>query len=112
MRAARCPSLARCRSKVLMGWPNRSEEHTSELQSPMYLVCCLLLEKKVFCSAGRPTARTFKSLFALFSITSIVCAADSLHLACCLQIGKRSCFFSARPQQQMSRPLPNAWSFV
>src|SRR5437879_13305435 len=30
-------------------WPNslrRSEEHTSELQSPMYLVCRLLLEKK------------------------------------------------------------------
>src|SRR5437879_10446990 len=24
----------------------RSEEHTSELQSPMYLVCSLLLEKK------------------------------------------------------------------
>ena len=24
----------------------RSEEHTSELQSPMYLVCRLLLEKK------------------------------------------------------------------
>src|SRR5436189_3310375 len=28
----------------------RSEEHTSELQSPMYLVCRLLLEKK------KPTA--------------------------------------------------------
>src|SRR5437762_5704652 len=32
------------------GWqpcyPERSEEHTSELQSPMYLVCRLLLEKK------------------------------------------------------------------
>src|SRR5437763_12879325 len=28
---------------VLVG---RSEEHTSELQSPMYLVCRLLLEKK------------------------------------------------------------------
>src|SRR5437764_4905742 len=27
-------------------WPIRSEEHTSELQSPMYLVCRLLLEKK------------------------------------------------------------------
>src|SRR5437879_9652185 len=27
-------------------WLNRSEEHTSELQSPMYLVCRLLLEKK------------------------------------------------------------------
>src|SRR5437879_2684616 len=28
------------------GVPSRSEEHTSELQSPMYLVCRLLLEKK------------------------------------------------------------------
>src|SRR5437764_11436772 len=27
-------------------WITRSEEHTSELQSPMYLVCRLLLEKK------------------------------------------------------------------
>src|SRR5437764_8450487 len=27
-------------------WAERSEEHTSELQSPMYLVCRLLLEKK------------------------------------------------------------------
>src|SRR5437879_9085989 len=27
-------------------FPFRSEEHTSELQSPMYLVCRLLLEKK------------------------------------------------------------------
>src|SRR5437879_9895768 len=34
----------------------RSEEHTSELQSPMYLVCRLLLEKKKkqICSACRP----------------------------------------------------------
>src|SRR5437762_7821702 len=32
---------------VVMGiFPRRSEEHTSELQSPMYLVCRLLLEKK------------------------------------------------------------------
>src|SRR5437762_10544395 len=27
-------------------WKNRSEEHTSELKSPMYLVCRLLIEKK------------------------------------------------------------------
>src|SRR5437762_6434075 len=27
-------------------YSHRSEEHTSELQSPMYLVCRLLLEKK------------------------------------------------------------------
>src|SRR5436189_5887402 len=31
---------------VLRGNMYRSEEHTSELQSPMYLVCRLLLEKK------------------------------------------------------------------
>src|SRR5437879_10020727 len=30
----------------LIGANARSEEHTSELQSPMYLVCRLLLEKK------------------------------------------------------------------
>src|SRR2546426_6902647 len=29
-----------------MDWPARSEEHTSELQSPCNLVCRLLLEKK------------------------------------------------------------------
>src|SRR5437762_4490806 len=33
------------RQRPLSG-PGRSEEHTSELQSPMYLVCRLLLEKK------------------------------------------------------------------
>src|SRR5438876_2076748 len=27
-------------------WTSRSEEHTSELQSPVHLVCRLLLEKK------------------------------------------------------------------
>src|SRR5437762_11427673 len=31
---------------VLLQMLRRSEEHTSELQSPMYLVCRLLLEKK------------------------------------------------------------------
>src|SRR5437763_3513634 len=32
--------------KPLVASNGRSEEHTSELQSPMYLVCRLLLEKK------------------------------------------------------------------
>src|SRR5437762_8718754 len=32
---------------------DRSEEHTSELQSPMYLVCRLLLEKKNACRGPR-----------------------------------------------------------
>src|SRR2546426_1862512 len=31
---------------ALLGWGSRSEEHTSELQSPCNLVCRLLLEKK------------------------------------------------------------------
>src|SRR5437763_11555912 len=35
-------NAAQCLARVL----SRSEEHTSELQSPMYLVCRLLLEKK------------------------------------------------------------------
>src|SRR5688500_20087337 len=33
--------------------PNRSEEHTSELQSPCNLVCRLLLEKKNNKNSGR-----------------------------------------------------------
>src|SRR5437763_3844276 len=51
--ARTCPH---CRAEVTYGkrfcWScggqlaDRSEEHTSELQSPMYLVCRLLLEKK------------------------------------------------------------------
>src|SRR5437879_10817209 len=32
-------------SVLAMDFQSRSEEHTSELQSPMYLVCRLLLEK-------------------------------------------------------------------
>src|ERR1017187_2843456 len=37
----------------------RSEEHTSELQSPMYLVCRLLLEKKkrLYAHADRTAVR-------------------------------------------------------
>src|SRR3712207_8554325 len=34
-------------SKATIGNINRSEEHTSELQSRQYLVCRLLLEKKI-----------------------------------------------------------------
>src|ERR1017187_10909940 len=37
---------------------HRSEEHTSELQSPMYLVCRLLLEKKNNKIHAAFTART------------------------------------------------------
>src|SRR5688500_19104399 len=40
LRGSRAPSTTRGRKRV------RSEEHTSELQSPCNLVCRLLLEKK------------------------------------------------------------------
>src|SRR5437764_3427195 len=40
------PTVAGVVSLVASFFISRSEEHTSELQSPMYLVCRLLLEKK------------------------------------------------------------------
>src|SRR3712207_8136870 len=42
----RRPSLLRLRPAILFQFGERSEEHTSELQSRQYLVCRLLLEKK------------------------------------------------------------------
>src|SRR5258708_19146375 len=39
------PSVTRA-CWLSLTWPPRSEEHTSELQSPDHLVCRLLLEKK------------------------------------------------------------------
>src|SRR5256885_3534876 len=38
-------------------WANRSEEHTSELQSPCNLVCRLLLEKKKQACEANPRRR-------------------------------------------------------
>src|SRR5258708_21056093 len=48
----------RCRSRSATTWasPRRSEEHTSELQSPDHLVCRLLLEKKKSETNRRATA--------------------------------------------------------
>src|SRR5437879_11317151 len=52
-RRSQLSAIARIRAAVVLPTPRgpanrypRSEEHTSELQSPMYLVCRLLLEKK------------------------------------------------------------------
>src|SRR5437879_6909462 len=47
-----CVTRTRARVRVT----HRSEEHTSELQSPMYLVCRLLLEKKNNIYTGLPCA--------------------------------------------------------
>src|SRR5258708_9549681 len=44
-----CSDLQRClNERELSGLHLRSEEHTSELQSPDHLVCRLLLEKKKY----------------------------------------------------------------
>src|SRR6266581_1778917 len=40
------PAPTRQSRRRSAGAPSRSEEHTSELQSPVHLVCRLLLEKK------------------------------------------------------------------
>src|ERR1017187_2314146 len=45
-RSGNASALYKVGAETLWGPPEkRSEEHTSELQSPMYLVCRLLLEK-------------------------------------------------------------------
>src|SRR3712207_8372504 len=44
--ARRARGRWQARSRRLPFWGERSEEHTSELQSRPYLVCRLLLEKK------------------------------------------------------------------
>src|SRR5258708_8458088 len=41
-----CHSLFRLKPEMIQELEGRSEEHTSELQSPDHLVCRLLLEKK------------------------------------------------------------------
>src|SRR5690348_18220967 len=43
---------------------NRSEEHTSELQSPVHLVCRLLLEKKKFTISNTTNDFVIAHLFA------------------------------------------------
>src|SRR5260370_6827951 len=50
------------------GWESRSEEHTSELQSHLNLVCRLLLEKKKQNHTSQPTTK----LTALYSNTTSI----------------------------------------
>src|SRR2546429_3584288 len=48
---------------------NRSEEHTSELQSRLHLVCRLLLEKKKKIQTTRPSFQDCLSKVSLICIT-------------------------------------------
>src|SRR5256885_8012542 len=64
------PALGRQRGHGLCG-RRRSEEHTSELQSPCNLVCRLLLEKKkisnVLSTSGSPPAASCATITHLSS---------------------------------------------
>src|SRR5437762_9035263 len=57
----------------------RSEEHTSELQSPMYLVCRLLLEKKKY----HQLSPTLSSAMHILVLSLVIPAKHTLAL--CLQ---------------------------
>src|SRR6202521_6097313 len=54
--AATLPGMLGITSIAYARHPARSEEHTSELQSPQNLVCRLLLEKKTNAGSGRSAA--------------------------------------------------------
>src|SRR5256885_3600145 len=72
MRSPPPASAASCRTCWLPPWRPwpRSEEHTSELQSPCNLVCRLLLEKKNSCtdSTRRATRCRLRSFVGLASL--------------------------------------------
>src|SRR5437762_7091028 len=65
----------------LMGAWARSEEHTSELQSPMYLVCRLLLEKKKSPRSSAPVRGSSPSAAVSTSQMAPLCST-LLPLAC------------------------------
>src|SRR5438876_11962803 len=50
--------------------PRRSEEHTSELQSPVHLVCRLLLEKKKSCNVTESRNHRARHVVCLAHVTS------------------------------------------
>src|SRR6195952_3768930 len=58
---------ARCAAR------KRSEEHTSELQSPMYLVCRLLLEKKTIYGRASYPFREIRQTLRLFTQQHAIC---------------------------------------
>src|SRR2546422_4972765 len=58
MAAGLCSRSASKARKLSQVFPSRSEEHTSELQSRLHLVCRLLLEKKKKKKKERQTQTT------------------------------------------------------
>src|SRR3712207_7217536 len=85
-------------------WPpgtERSEEHTSELQSRQYLVCRLLLEKKkkirgvmlrngTSCSFSNPSAQMPRTKPKLLKFTSVRTRTSRIHHVCMISTGTTS----------------------
>src|SRR2546422_8604664 len=55
-----------------MGFATRSEEHTSELQSRLHLVCRLLLEKKTHCVSVLLLALLYPFLLVMSLIVTFI----------------------------------------
>src|SRR3990170_1505090 len=57
------PLALHCTQRKGINWMLRSEEHTSELQSPDHLVCRLLLEKKTTIDSRGAMARVSAGVY-------------------------------------------------
>src|SRR5258708_20412318 len=81
VRSRRCRPGPMPSDRLRRAWP-RSEEHTSELQSPDHLVCRLLLEKKksTYNDVTCPPAGAPAHLFALRARAArLVCKPHDLN---------------------------------
>src|SRR5437762_3753944 len=88
-------------NRNILGSP-RSEEHTSELQSPMYLVCRLLLEKKKSIQVYRDVAcgqRTAATGEASHPVTAS-CVHDRLPCFRSTSSTRRMCTFRVLPRPE------------
>src|SRR5256714_3431946 len=80
----------------------RSEEHTSELQSIAYLVCRLLLEKKIEQKHGEKTEKLTKLIvMALRSFAFRAILPQGFASTCIPDIQHRDCIIKTSPA---SRP--------
>src|SRR2546426_3554559 len=69
-----CERKGVSRTTSRLGVPSRSEEHTSELQSPCNLVCRLLLEKKKLNHRCWGTTQTMTSISSITAIWRTLCS--------------------------------------
>src|SRR6202023_3113717 len=95
----------------------RSEEHTSELQSPMYLVCRLLLEKKKNQQkkSRGPQHHTASETTARTTVTHSVARAPRLGALCDVPgaalAGRPVFFFLKKRAPPESSPFPQPTAF-